>query len=395
MTEPVVTTMGDPSGARDVLRAAAMRSATARDADTGMVWVLSYDEVSRVAHDPRTVGVGLGFFDLMGIDDGALRRWYSSLMFTNEGDTHGRLRRLVSRAFTPRSTERLRSAASEMVGDAFRRVQVDGGGDLIDAFGRVPMRVMCRLLGVPDADVAVFGDWADQLSPTFGFMDAEQIDVASGAIEQLLGYVGALVGARREDPADDLITALLAAEDEGDRLTHAELVAMVANLLVGGHDTTASQIACSFLTLLRHPDSLDEIRRRPAITSVAVMETMRYEPSIGAIPRTVAEPFPVGAEERPVGTAMLLSVMTANRDPAVWDEPDSFVVDRFASPTAPKLLSFGTGPHYCLGANLARMTLEETVLGLAAQHLTPARDLDEVEWRTVLGRSPVSLAVVS
>ena len=372
-----------------------MRSATARDADTGMVWVLSYDEVSRVAHDPRTVGVGLGFFDLMGIDDGALRRWNSSLMFTNEGDTHGRLRRLVSRAFTPRSTERLRSAASEMVGDAFRRVQVDGGGDLIDAFGRVPMRVMCRLLGVPDADVAVFGDWADQLSPTFGFMDAEQIDVASGAIEQLLGYVGALVGARREDPADDLITALLAAEDEGDRLTHAELVAMVANLLVGGHDPTASQIACSFLTLLRHPDSLDEIRRRPAITSVAVMETMRYEPSIGAIPRTVAEPFPVGAEERPVGTAMLLSVMTANRDPAVWDEPDSFVVDRFASPTAPKLLSFGTGPHYCLGANLARMTLEETVLGLAAQHLTPARDLDEVEWRTVLGRSPVSLAVVS
>jgi cytochrome P450 len=168
---------------------------------------------------------------------------------------------------------------------------------------------------------------------------------------------------------------------------------MVANLLVGGHDTTSSQIGCTFLALLRHPDSLDQLRTRPDLVPAAVMESMRFEPSIAAIPRTVVEPLPMGAEERPVGTTVLLSLTAASRDPAVWSEPGMFQLERFADPAAPKLLSFGTGPHFCLGANLARMTLQETVRGLIARPLVLIDDPEAVEWRRVLGRSPASLDV--
>jgi cytochrome P450 len=123
------------------------------------------------------------------------------------------------------------------------------------------------------------------------------------------------------------------------------------------------------------------------------METMRFEPSIGAIPRTVVDPLPVGAEERPPGLVVLLSLSAANRDPDVWRDPGAFRLDRFADPDAPKLLSFGTGPHFCLGAHLARMTLQETVRGLIARPLELTGDPRALEWRTVLGRSPVDLEV--
>jgi hypothetical protein len=389
----MISTMSDPSGARDVLLATAADHATAVDADTGMVWVLRYDEVSRIVNDQRTVGVGLQMFDLMGIGDGPLRRWYSSLMFTNEGAAHIRLRRLVNRAFTPRSTAELRSYAAALVAETLDGVEQNGDGDLIGAFSRVPTGIMCRLLGVPDEDVGIFGDWLDDLSRTFGYMDADQLVAASTAIVQLLDYVGGVVERRRSDPAPDLITALLEAEEQGDRLTHDELVTMVANLLVGGHDTTSSQVGCTILTLLSRPEALERIRKQPGIASAAVMETMRFEPSIPAMPRSLAEPMMIGGQERALGTIVLLSVLAANRDPRVWDRPDDFLIDRFVAPETPKLLSFGMGPHVCLGAHLARMTLEETVLGLASRNFEMVTDLQDVAWRVVLGRSPAVLQV--
>jgi len=239
----------------------------------------------------------------------------------------------------------------------------------------------------------VFGAWADTLSPVFGFMDAQEIAAARSALAELLEYVGTLVEKRHGDPRDDLITALLRAEADGDRLHRDEVVTMVANLLVGGHDTTTSQIGCTLLTLMRHPDAVARLRAGNVEVAATVSETMRYEPSISIIPRTVAAPLPIGGVTRPAGTMVLLSVLMANRDPAVWKRPDEFDVDRFAQPDAPRLLSFGTGPHYCLGASLARMTLEETAKGFAACDVRPAGDVENVEWRLVLGRSPAALPV--
>jgi cytochrome P450 len=240
----------------------------------------------------------------------------------------------------------------------------------------------------------VFGDWADALSPTFAFMTPDQIETATSAIVAMLDYVRDLADRRRNDPSDDLITALLAAEENGERLTRDELVAMVANLIVGGHDTTASQLGCTLLALLRRPDAVERLRADPSLAPSAAQESIRFEPSIPAIPRTVLETVVVGDVEIPPGSLVFLVTAAANRQASIWEDPDVFDVARFTDPKAPKLLSFGAGPHYCLGAALARLTVEETVRAVTeGPRLEPGFDLTVVEWRSILGRSPVTLPV--
>jgi cytochrome P450 len=275
-----MTPMGD--GMHVALRAAAQEASTAIDALSGAVIVVRHDDVERLAHDPHVAGVDLAVFDALGIGDGPLRRWYGGLMFTNEDEPHDRLRRLVSRAFTPRSAEELRPAAATVATSQLDIVRRDGGGDLNGALARLPMHVMCGLLGVPPEVVEGFVEWADALSVVFNFMTPEQIDSASSAIVDMLAYVGRLVERRRAEPGPDLITALLAAEADGGKFTHDEVVAMVANLLVGGHDTTASQLAC---TLLSHPDEFKRLEVDRSLIPHAVAETIRFEPSVSAVPR--------------------------------------------------------------------------------------------------------------
>lgn len=389
----VFTPQGDALHA--ALRAASDAGPTARDATTGAIIVLRHADVEALARDHRLAGVGLSFFDLMGIADGPLREWYGGLMFTNEGEKHDRLRKLVSRAFTPRSAEKLRTEAGERATATISALVADGGGDLTSAFSLVAMRVMCRLLGVPEQDVDVFAGWADDLSPIFGFMTEEQVAAADVAIVAMLSYVEELASRRRADPADDLITALIAAEDEGDRLSHDELVAMVANLLVGGHDTTTSQIGCSFLAMLRFPEEAARVRDDPSLLQSAVEETIRYEPSIIGVPRTVVDEVDVAGTELARGAMVLLCTGAANREPGVWSAPDRFDAARFSHKGAPALLSFGAGPHFCLGAALARMTLQECVRALvtAGAALRLAEPAHDIPWRSVLGRSPARLPV--
>jgi cytochrome P450 len=327
----------------------------------------------------------------MGISDGPLREWYGGLMFTNEGAAHNRLRRLVAKAFTPRSVDRLREHARTMAGE--RLDDIDGHGDLAVAFSGLPMQVMCALLGVPAASVPDFIDWIDALSPAFGLMDADQIRRANDAIDPVLACVSEIVSARSQAPADDLLTALVAAEDQGDTLTRDETVAMAVNLLAGGHDTTASQIGCTLFSLLQHPDVISLAADEPDLIPSIVSETVRIEPSIVGAPRTVVEPIEIGGVERATGTSVMLATGTANRDPAVWRDAEEFIPRRFADDDAPRLLTFGAGIHYCLGAALARMTLEETVRVVAPRAPVLEADPDTIPWISVLGRSPATLPV--
>jgi len=367
---------------------------TAIDARTGGLIVLRYDEIERLAHDPNAAGLGLALFDLMGIGDGDLRRWYGGIMFTNDGEPHHRLRRLVARAFTPRAVALHRQTAALAAQQAFAELQASAGGDLVGALAEVPITVMCKLLGVPDDDVGDFVRYGDDLSPVFGVMEPEQIDRAQAAIGGLIADVDRMIGRRADDRSDDLISSLLDAEDAGDRLTHEEVVAMVGNLIVAGHDTTVSQIGCTLLTLLRHPRAVDVVRRHTVALADVVTETIRFEPSLGTVPRTLVAPTVIGDVLRDVGTLVLLSTASANREEDVWGDPDVVRPERFADADAPRLLTFGSGAHYCLGAALARMTLEEVVIAFAAcDGITPVGDLDEVEWRQVLGRSPSRLDV--
>ena len=224
--------------------------------------VLQYDDVERLSHDSRLAGVGLSLFDFLGVGDGPLRQWYSSLMFTNEGDAHHRLRRLAARVFTPRSVERHRALAASLAADRMAQIVDDGGGDLVAALVDLPITVICTLIGVPDDQIADFVAYGDALSPVFGLMDADQIALAETAVVDLIVDVEAMIDSRLAERGDDLISGLLDAEESGDRLAHDEVVTMVGNLIVGGHDTTSGQVSCSLLTLLRHPQALDALRAR-------------------------------------------------------------------------------------------------------------------------------------
>jgi len=383
----------DPREWKQVMLAAAARGPTAIEETTEMIYVLRQREIERLLQEPRLRGVGLSLFDRMGIADGPLREWYGALMFTNDGAAHDRLRRLVSKAFTPRAVDRLRPVAAARVAERLSAVREAGGGDLVTAFAGVPMHVMCALLGVPAEAVPEFIAWVDALSPVFLFMEPAQIAAATAAIAPLLAFLRELVEQRTHAPADDLVTSLIRAEHDGDRLTRDETVTMVANLLVGGHDTTASQIGCTLLTLLGRPDALAALRSEPSLLPALVAETIRFEPSIAGAPRTVTQPIEICGIERPAGAVVMCSFLTANRDPAVWQDADSFRSRRFAEPSAPRLLSFGGGPHYCLGASLARMTIEEVVRGVTALAPGLTAEPDDIEWVLSLGRSPARLPV--
>jgi cytochrome P450 len=384
------TLAGDLHG---VLRDAARRGPLATDEMTGATVVLRQADLEMLAHDQRLPGIGLALFDMMGIADGPLRDWYGTLMFTTEGDYHRRIRSLVSRAFTPRSVEALRATATDMAATAVASVR--HGGDLVAAFSALATRLICRLLGVPDADVEVFRQWADALSPVFFVMTPEQIADATQAITELQSYVDALTTSRAENPGSDLVTALRAAEADGERLTRTETVNMIANLLVAGHDTAGSQIPCSALVALRHREQLTGVHADGVRLASMAAETMRLEPSIPLIPRTAVAPIELHGTTIPAGSMVFLCIAAACRDETAWPGADQFDPDRFTRSATAKLPNFGAGTHYCLGTALAKIAVEESLRGVLAAdpslHIT--EDPAEIPWRQVLGRSPARLLV--
>jgi cytochrome P450 len=192
MTDTMLEATFD-EGLHDGYRAARAAGPSAIAADTGAVVVLRYDDVERLSHDPRLAGIGLSVFDFLGIGDGPLRRWYSSLMFTNDGDAHHRLRRLAARVFTPRSVERHRELAASLASDRMAKLVDDGGGDLVAALVDLPITVICTLIGVPDDRIADFVEYGDALSPVFGLMGPEQIAVAERAVVDLMADVDAMI----------------------------------------------------------------------------------------------------------------------------------------------------------------------------------------------------------
>jgi cytochrome P450 len=390
---PVDLTGSFTTALHEMLREAADQGPLATDIATGATVVLRQGDLETLAHDQRLAGIGLALFDMMGIADGPLRDWYSKLMFTTEGDYHRRIRSLVSRAFTPRSVEALRATATDMAANAVASVRQ--GGDLVAACSALATRLICRLLGIPDSDVEIFRQWAEALSPVFFVMTPEQIADATRAIAELQSYVDELTTRRAQDPGNDLITALRAAEEDGERLTHTETVNMIANLLVAGHDTAGSQIPCSLLVALQHHEQLAGVHADEVRLASVTAETIRLEPSIPAIPRTALAPIELHGKTIPTGSMVFLCIAAACRDETAWHEPDQFDPDRFSRPDTAKLLNFGAGTHYCLGTALAKIAVEESLRTVLATDppLRLTEDPAEIPWRQVLGRSPARLLV--
>jgi cytochrome P450 len=274
---------------------------------------------------------------------------------------HTRLRKLVVSAFTVRRVEAMRPRVAAIVAELIAAFTAGPEPtDLMTSFSLpLPVRVICELLGVPTADMAKFRAWSNTLVTDWEQDSGEILT----ALAELYEYFADLIRIRRAQPADDLLSALIAARDAGDRLSEAELTNLACTILVAGYETTAHSISLSLLALLAHPDQLARLRADPALIPVAVEELVRYV-RIGLLPlsRITTEEVELGGVTIAAGEVVLPVIQAANRDPLTFSEPERFDISR-----APSHLGFGSGAHHCLGAQLARVELQEALRGLVTQ----------------------------
>jgi cytochrome P450 len=353
--------------------------------------LLRYDDVHWLLRDARFREQGADALQLAGITDGPLWDWFGQIISNKEGDEHRRLRRLVSQAFTPRRVEKLRPLMRETAAEFLAGFAERGRCEFVAEFAApYPVRVIGALLGVPPGDFARFHGWSRDLSLAFGSQIAAERKRIEAALGSLEDYVDGLLAERRRAPADDLISALIEVEEQGDRLRPDELRAMVTVLIFGGQDTTQCQLACALATFLDHPDQWDALAPRPELAPGAAEEVLRYEPAGSGSPRTALEDVERHGLRIEAGTVVLPSGPAANRDPEAYDDAERFDIRR---DHPQPMLTFGGGAHYCLGAALARAELEEA-LSLLARALCELEPDGPARWRRgSLIRGPEELPI--
>jgi len=281
-------------------------------------------------------------------------------MLNSDPPDHGRLRRLVNKAFTARQVERLRPRITAITAGLLDDMAGQPEVDLLASFAfPLPITVICELLGVPAGDRDDFRTWSATI-----VSDTPGPEVFQAHATAMARYFMALLAAKRQQPGDDLLSALLAARDDEDRLSENELVSMAFLLLVAGHETTVNLIASGMLALLLNPAELARLRADPSLTGSAVEELLRYvNPVSNATFRCAAEPLELGGVRIGRGDPVLVSLSGANRDPARFGDPDRLDLGRDSSGQ----LAFGHGIHYCLGAPLARLEAAIAISGLLAR----------------------------
>jgi cytochrome P450 len=292
---------------------------------------------------------------------------------------HTRLRGLVSKAFTPRSVERLRPHVADLVGgflDAAEARARDGDGsfDVIADLGYpLPVTVICEMLGVPVEDRDLFGPWShDGTRLLDADIDDETLQRGVLAMMQIVNYISHLFDERRADPRDDMISALLAVEEGGDRLSEEELRSIVLLLFVAGHETTMNLIGNGMVALMRNRDQWARLCADPALAPSAVEELLRYDGPVHLTGRVATRDIDVGGVTVEAGQGVVTLLAAANRDPERFPDPDRLDLARADGPH----LTFSHGIHYCLGAALARLEGQE-VLGALARRLPDAELAEE------------------
>lgn len=309
----------------------------------------------------------------------------SRSIFVMDPPEHSRLRKLVSKAFSPRRIEALRPRIEELA-NGFLDTMAESGppGDLIAGFAQpLPITVICEMLGVPLADVEQFRAWTDIM---LGFAPDRKDEVLA-AKDSLSAYLIELIKDKRRHPTEDLLMVLISAQDGGDRLSEEELVAFGYTLLGAGYHATTASIVHALLTLLRNPAQLDGLRRDPGLLPGAVEELLRLSQAgggIGAL-RIATENVRIGDVVIRAGDAVLPSINAANRDESVFPEPDEVRLSRPRNPH----VAFGYGIHHCLGAQLGRTELEVALGSLLARFpdLRLAVAEDELTWSVGLAFS--------
>ncbi len=316
----------------------------------------------------------------------------STHVLTTDGDQHRRLRRLVTKAFTPRIVEGLRPRIQVIADELIDEIEPRGEMDLVDDYAfPLPIIVICELLGIPVEDRDRFREWSNLfVSPALTDEERQRFSVA---IEEFLAYLHELFERRRADPGVDLVSALVQAEEAGDTLSEDELFSMVVLLIVAGHETTVSLIGNSVRALLDHPEQLERMRAEPALLPAAVEELLRFDsPVERSITRWAATDVEVGGQTIRRGDLVIAVIGSANRDPERFPDPDRLDLARGDS----KHIGFGRGPHFCLGAPLARLESEIALRTLFDRlpTLRLAIAEEDLYWRPIpLFRSLASLPV--
>jgi cytochrome P450 len=353
--------------------------------------LLTYDLVHTVLRDPRFRMPQGMFLAAQGITSGPLWDRVAANILSLNGDEHHRLRRLVGKAFTPKATARLRTTITHVITGLVDRHRARGRCDVVvDIARQYPIPVICALLGAPAEDWVLFSNWTDDILEAFGWNAASQTPTILAAWEALDAYIDDMVARRRHALTDDLISELIRAEDDGDRLSADELRMLVAAVLLAGTDTTRLQLGAAVHVLCDHPDQWALLGRHPELAANAVNELIRHSPITFVTLRTAIEDVELAGVKIPAGTLVVVNTGAANRDPAVCDDPDRLDIRRMGSPP---IQTFGGGMHYCLGANLARLELADA-LAVMTRRMPNARRTGPAPWKPVsaLG-GPITLPI--
>jgi cytochrome P450 len=303
---------------------------------------------------------GLQVAEVFGVTEGPLYEEITRNILNIDGDDHRRLRNLVNPALTPRAVERYRPAMRGFIEQLVGEVAAGGRCEFVDAIAKpYPALVIATVMGAPLEDAPRLYYWSNWIQRQFSADLADKRAEIEQAVVEFYEYVGALLERRRSEPGDDLVSRLLAAEHEGDRLSDVECVNLVLNVLIGGVDTSQSQLAHAVRLLAQHPEQWRLLADDPSLAGRAVEEALRFEPIVPFTARIVMEEFDYRDVTFPAGTIVMISAFDGNRDPEMFAEPDEFDITADRERTKP--MSFGAGIHYCLGANVARAELQEAL----------------------------------
>jgi cytochrome P450 len=332
-----------------------------------------------------------GPLEAQGITSGPVWDRAVNGILSRDGDDHTRLRRLVAKAFTPRSTARLQATISDVITELVDPVAVAGHCDVVvDIARRYPIPIISGLLGVPREDWQLFSAWADDIFKIFHWNVANDTPVIMAAYHGLDAYFDEMIEQRRHNLTDDLMSDLIRAEENGDRLTGYELRMLGEVLLMAGTDTTRNQLAAAVQALCDHPQQWALLAEHPELAPRAVEELMRHSPVIFATMRKAVEDVELDGMTVPAGTHLLVNTAAANRDPAVYEDPDRLDITREGSAG---MLTFGGGAHYCLGTHLARAELTEALI-IMSRRMPNLRRSGPATWKPLLGiTGPATLPI--
>ncbi len=343
--------------------------------ETARGWLITrHDDVSNLLRDDRVSADRTPTsIDAYWRRDSKVQAWLEHSLLGLDPPDHTRLRTLVNRAFTPRVVEPMREQIEAYTDQLLDQVATDSTRmDVMTALAEpLPIRVIAGLLGVPADNHERFAGWSAAMAVALDIaQDRQSIEAADRAIEEMRAFFRPLLEDRRREPREDLLTALVQAEEQGDRLTEDELYSFCIILLAAGHETATNVIGNGLLALLQQRDQLEQLRLNPELADAAVEECLRFDPPPQATTRRAREPFELRGKQIRRSDLIILSIAAANRDPERFEDPDRLNITR----TDNRHLGFGLGPHFCIGAPLAR--LEVSILFNRLLERFPAIRLD-------------------